>query len=278
MRILQLSDPHLLADPGGRCRGRLSLARLREGLLQSLARLADEGTPPDLLLLSGDLCQDESWGGYARLRELLGARPDLPTVALLPGNHDHPLFLRAALGRQAVIAPACLPLGPLPDSWRLLLLDSHLPGRVEGRLGEAQRIWLEDQLAAAVADGAPLLLAVHHPPAPIGDPMLDAISLWDGPALLELVATAPVVRALVFGHIHQYWRGSLPGLPGRLLLGCPSSLAPFGPVQPCPLGRPQDPGALLLDLSATGEIRHRLLRWRSADAPSVEPSHLIPGP
>jgi Icc protein len=270
MRILQLSDPHLLADPGGRCRGRLSLTRLREGVRLHLARLAAAGTPPELLLLSGDLCQDESWGGYARLRELLEAQPLRPTVALLPGNHDHPLLLRAALGRQAVLAPACLPLGPLPDSWRLLLLDSHLPGRVDGRLGEAQRIWLKDQLAEAAADGAPLLLAVHHPPGPIGDPMLDAIGLEDGPALLELLAAAPAVRALVFGHVHQYWRGSLPGEPGRLLLGCPSSLAPFGPVQPCPLGRPQDPGALLLDLRATGEIRHRLLRWSSADALSVE--------
>jgi Icc protein len=60
MRILQLSDPHLLADPDGLCRGRCSLARLREGLRLLLTRLAAAGMPPDRLLLSGDLCQDES--------------------------------------------------------------------------------------------------------------------------------------------------------------------------------------------------------------------------
>ncbi|MFM8605537.1 MAG: metallophosphoesterase [Cyanobium sp.] len=278
MRILQLSDPHLLADPEGLCRGRRSLARLREGLELLLTRLAAAATPPDLLLLSGDLCQDESWGGYGRLRELLAAQPGLPPVALLPGNHDHPLLLRAALARKATLAPARLSLGQGPGSWRLLLLDSHLPGRVEGRLGEAQRAWLQRELAAAAADGAWLLLAVHHPPLPIGDPMLDAIGLDDGPALLELLASAPAVRALVFGHVHQYWRGSLPGAAGRPLLACPSSLAPFGPVQPCPLRRPEDPGALLLELQQTGEIRHQLLRWTAADAPSVLVAPAHPGP
>ena len=286
MRILQLSDPHLLADPGGLCRGRPSLALLRHGLACAHQQLALSGPPADWLLLRGDLCQDESWGGYARLRELLVGDADpsrlwvplpvaLPPVALLPGNHEHRLRMQAALGRHAALAPARVSLdaGAGQAGWRLLLLDSHCPGRMDGRLGPRQRQWLEAELADAERDGAFLLLAVHHPPGPIGDACLDNIALADGPSLLALLAGRPEVRGLVFGHVHQYWQGWLPGPSGRPLLGCPSTLCPFGPVQPCPLGRDQDPGGLLLELGETGEIRHQLLRW---DPPS--PLSVAPGP
>ncbi len=261
LRILQLSDPHLLADPAGLCRGRPSLALFRHALTAALDQLARDGTPPDRLLLSGDLCHDETWGGYARLRELLAADPTLPPVALLPGNHDHGMRLRAALGRQVTLAPATVSLGRGAASWRLLLLDSHCPGRVDGRLETVQLAWLERELAQAEAEGTWVLLAVHHPPGPIGDALLDTIDLQDGDALLALLAERPVVRGLVFGHVHQHWQGWLPGPAGRPLLGCPSTLCSFPAVQPCPQGRPDDPGGLLLELGTAGEIRHRLLRW-----------------
>ena len=84
----------------------MALAALRHGWQQACAQLE---RPPDWLLISGDLCQDESFGGYVRLRELL-EEWGVP-VALLPGNHDHPLLLRAALGRWASVAPSMVPLG-----------------------------------------------------------------------------------------------------------------------------------------------------------------------
>lgn len=275
MRILQLSDPHLLADPAGCCRGRPALPLLRHGLREALGQLRAAGEVPDLLLISGDLCQDESWGGYVRLGELLDElleqRP-LP-VALLAGNHDHPALLRAALGRRAVIAPALMTCGP----WRLLLLDSHRSGDDAGALGSGQLAWLRRQLAALPAGGeASLLVAVHHPPVPIGDAGMDAIRLRDGDALLALLRPVAALRGLVFGHVHQHWQGGLPGRPEVPLLGCPSTLCGFGPVLPCPLGRPDDPGGRWLDLGEDGVLRQRLLRWAPIDSPSLQPCNGFP--
>ena len=68
MRILHLSDPHLVAADQGQVRGRPALAHF-ERALQLGASLN-----PDLMLVTGDLCQDESWGGNARL--LLDLTPD----------------------------------------------------------------------------------------------------------------------------------------------------------------------------------------------------------
>ncbi|MEB3263456.1 MAG: metallophosphoesterase [Synechococcus sp.] len=261
MRVLQLSDPHLLADPDGNYRERRPLPALAQALRLGLA-----AGPVDVLLLSGDLCQDETWGGYARLRDLLAAElpPELP-VALLPGNHDHPFLLRAALGRRAVVAPAELPC----PGGRLLLLDSHLPGAVGGRLGAPQRHWLAERLRAG-SPQRPTLVGVHHPPLPIGDPGMDAIGLADGAALLELLADAPGLQAVVFGHIHQHWSGQRAGAEGLpvALLGCPSTLCAFPAVQPCPLGRPQDPGGRLLRLDPAG-LQEQLLRWAPPELPSL---------
>jgi len=264
MRILQLSDPHLHADPAGLCHGRPPLALLRHGLSEALGQLESDGQAPDLLLISGDLCDDESWGGYVRLAELLQEIP-LP-VALLAGNHDHPALLRAALGRRAVVAPALIRLG----NGRLLLLDSHRSGDTAGELGTAQLEWLRRQLAAEPPGGGlPLLVAVHHPPLAIGDADMDSIGLRDGAALLELLRRVAALRGLVFGHIHQHWQAGFPGRPAVPLLGCPSTLRSFGPVQPCPLGRPADPGGRWLALGMDGVLRQRLLRWAPLDGPSL---------
>ena len=48
---------------GGPARAHFERALQRGGALK-----------PDLMLVTGDLCQDESWGGYARL--LLDLTPD----------------------------------------------------------------------------------------------------------------------------------------------------------------------------------------------------------
>ena len=207
-RILQLSDPHLLADPGGRLHGRSPRTRLAHGLAEALAQLRDRGESPDRLLISGDLCQDESWGGYVRLAELLPA--ELGELLLLAGNHDHPLLLRAVLGRRAAIAPGLWPLG-CQTPWNLLALHSHCSGREGGRLSAQQWTWLERILAES--GSRPLLVALHHPPVAIGDPGFDAIGLEEGERLVALLAASPAVRAVVFGHVHQHWQGSLKERP-----------------------------------------------------------------
>ena len=80
------------------------MASLRHGLRQALSQ---NDQTPDLLMITGDLCQDESWGWYRRLQEALEdveALREVP-LALTPGNHDHPVLMRSALERQAPMLP-----------------------------------------------------------------------------------------------------------------------------------------------------------------------------
>ena len=255
-RLIQLSDPHLLAQANGRVRGQSALPLFRKALDQAFRE------EPDLLLVSGDCCHDETWCGYVRLRDALDDAIQTNSAGavrfgLLAGNHDHPQKLRAVLGRRWVVAPGIVEAGP----WRLLVLSSHRAGGCAGQIGGAQLSWLTSQLKEAQTLGKFVVVALHHPPVPIGDPAMDSIGLLDGKQLMEKLKTYVAVKAVLFGHIHQHWHG-VPSLRSDLsLLGCPSTLASFDPVQPCPLGRASHPGGRVLDLMGDGSVRERLLRW-----------------
>lgn len=213
---------------------------------------------PDLVLVTGDLCQDESWGGYVRLRRALSQHVLCP-VALLPGNHDHPLLLDAVLGRTWAIAPADL----LVQGVRVLLLSSHRVGSAAGELGSLQLRWLAQRLQCSEHRDLPLVVSLHHPPIAIGDAGMDAIWLLDQACLEELLRPHRALQAVLFGHIHQHWQGSWATRPDVLLLGCPSTLSSFKAVQPCPLGRADDPGGRLLEVTSEGNVQHQVLRWSS---------------
>ena len=261
MRILQLSDPHLLADPRGICR---HVQPCRQLALCLTAALAPRSLPlPDLLLLSGDLCQDESWGGYRNLTELLSCHvvPRGIPLVLLPGNHDHPQLLRASCQGLAGIAPCVVSHG----GWQLLSLDSHCAGRRSGRIAGRQLRWLEQRLEQS---SDPCVVCLHHPPLSIGDPRMDRIRLERPEPLLRLLNSHPRVKAVLCGHIHQAWSGRLPG-PGRIpLYGCPSSLAQFGPVQPGV--QTERPGWRWLEGSSDGQLTTSVERLQhSADGEEV---------
>jgi Icc protein len=235
---------------------RYSQARI--DAIRALGQLAAQHHA-QFMVVAGDVFESNQLSAQT-LSRALDALNSVPVpVFLLPGNHDHPSLLRAALGRQAVIAPAAIDLG----DWRLLLLDTHRAGRVDGELGPDQLVWLQQQLQAA---DRPLLVALHHPPVPIGHSVMDGIALQHPAALLELLVACPWLRAVTFGHIHQHWQGLLPGRPDVQLLGCPSTHRQFEAVQACPLGRAGDPGGRIWELAPAGRWQQHLRRWPATAA------------
>lgn len=67
LQVVQLSDTHLFANPEG-----VMLGCPTDGTLQAvLASVRELPASPDLLLLTGDLSQDETQGSYERLVALL---------------------------------------------------------------------------------------------------------------------------------------------------------------------------------------------------------------
>ncbi|MDY6829311.1 MAG: 3',5'-cyclic-AMP phosphodiesterase [Pseudomonadota bacterium] len=211
VEVVQVTDCHLFADLEGRLAGVQTDASLR-AVLEHIDRHAE----PDLLLLTGDLSQDETEPSYHRLLSHLKGRA--PEMLWLPGNHDAPELMRR-LGTLA-LNRVDLTLG----RWRILTLNSHWAGHTEGRLAETELARLDAQLQAE--PDLPTLVAVHHPPVPIGTPWLDAQRIVNGDALMECLGRFDQVRMLLCGHVHQAFSATHGGFR---LMTSPSTCAQFAP-------------------------------------------------
>lgn len=253
--VVQLTDTHLSATPGSRLCG-IEPARTLEAVIELAAPQLGAA---DHIVLSGDLTHDGSVAGARHLRSLLASfgRP----FSYLPGNHDDPAALAEAFGGRADDWPRRVPV----QGWDLILLNSRVPGREGGRLGDAQRERLAALLRAAGT--RPVLVAVHHHPVPVGSPWMDVMALSDREPFLALLHRHPRVRAVLFGHVHQGFDVRVDGLR---VLGSPSTCMQFEPNSRTARIDRRLPGFRWLKLHPNGEITtgvERLTRWPDDLAP-----------
>jgi len=213
LQLVQITDPHLYGDPSRALRGVATLPALRATL--AAARPALDAC--DAVLATGDLVQDDA-GGYAHFRAELQSvgRP----VLCLPGNHDDVPAMRTALSQPPFQCGGTWDAG----NWRVILLDSTVPGETGGELAATELEFLESALAAAPHCHA--LVCVHHHPVPLHSAWLDGVGLANGGMMLDLLRCFDSVRAVVFGHVHQYYDAIHGGIR---LLGTPSTCSQFKP-------------------------------------------------
>lgn len=238
-KLIQLTDCHLHADPDAELKG-LRPGRTLERVCRHIA-----GRHPDAaaLLLTGDLSQDESIASYQLLKSVIG-RFKAPAYAV-PGNHDKREHMRAAFGDVIKLAGG-FELGP----WRIVLLDSSVPGVTGGFVAEDELERLQRELERHPS--APSLVALHHHPLPIGSAWMDLLGLRNRGALNPILLRHEQVKGVLFGHIHQEFSERA----GHLLyLGTPSTWVQFRPKS---LFYAQDalpPAYRVLNLHATGVLR-----------------------
>jgi len=246
LRVIQITDTHLYADPARRYYDVDTDATLRE----VLARIAADEGSADLMLVTGDLVHDESAQGYARLRGYLAAL-GLP-VYCLPGNHDDVAIMRRVLTGDGVSCEDRV----CRQGWQLILLNSTVPGEVGGRLGEGELA----RLAACLQSRPDLhaLVCLHHPPLPSGCAWLDEGLILDNPgALFAELARHDNVRGLLWGHIHQEFDRAHHGLR---LLGTPSTMLQFKPGAAEFAIDDKAPGYRWLDLHEDGRLETGVAR------------------
>lgn len=197
MLFAQITDLHIREQ--GSLSGRVDTAGFLE---RAVVRLNALQPRPDFVLITGDLVDAGSGPEYARLQALLG--PLAMPVYLALGNHD---------GREAFRASfPDLPYWEADHPFvqyqveqpglRLLVLDTHDPGRASGALCDDRLNWLEFGLT--VDRRTPTVIAMHHPPVPVGMPGMDGFRLLQGADRLEqLVLNAPNVERILAGHLHR---------------------------------------------------------------------------
>ncbi len=232
MRLVQISDCHLHADPWARSRAGFPLRQL-EAVVEAV-----RGERPDVVLVTGDVSQDETAGSYELAEQAL-SRLECPWF-WLGGNHDQPSLMADV---HAVHEEIDL------DRWRLLIADTGVKGQAHGELGEERLARLAERLGE---DERPTLLAMHHPPVVVGSAWLDRIGLKDRDALWQTLAPFPQLKLILCGHIHQAFhaRQALPD--GEVAIyGCPSTTDQFLPgAEDFAVDEASRPGYRIVDLQA----------------------------
>lgn len=190
VRVIQITDCHLLADEAAKVRGWCNQTALNA----LLVHVRDTYPAIDAVLLTGDLAQDESPATYRRLTQAIQSL-NAPLVCALPGNHDNPQTMHDNM-------PGVITTGPVElHGWRIHLLNSRIPGSNAGRIGTDALAALEYDLSTNPQ--APALISVHHPPIGVGAAWLDAMKLADEQSLMQMMARYPHAHTIVCGHIHQ---------------------------------------------------------------------------
>jgi len=213
VRLLQFTDPHLYGDERECLRGVATLPALRRAIAHAQAHHWNA----DALLVTGDLVQDDP-GGYATFRSVFGAlgKP----VLCLPGNHDDLPAMRAALDEAPYDTRDFVDFGP----WRVVLLDSVIPGAAGGRLSADALERFARALEGAAARHA--LVCLHHHPVAMSSRWLDKVGLENAAEFFNVVDAHHNVRAVLWGHVHQ----EFDALRGNVrLLATPSTCAQFLP-------------------------------------------------
>ena len=238
--LLQITDIHLRAATDSRMRGVTTYETLL-AVLEQVQR--DTRWPPDAIVVTGDIVQDESRAGYKRFCETL--EPLGIPVFCLPGNHDNPQLMTEILADTPfqVCGDATM------ANWMLIFLNTLARGGDGGRLGVEALTRLTETLAKHPDKHT--LICMHHQPLPMGSAWLDDIGLRDAEEFLACVEQHAHVRGVVWGHVHQ---ASDRTRDGVRFLSTPSTCAQFLPGSDTFALDTQPPGSRWIMLEAEGGI------------------------
>lgn len=233
LRILHLSDTHFSGD-GGRHYGVVDTA---EHLRRALAHVGH--LLFDLVVVSGDVSEDGTEESYRSIRAQLepwaqarGAR-----VVFAMGNHDRRDSFRAVLGggqpdadeQELTGVDLDRPIASVVtrNGWRVIVLDSSIPGVGYGDLEPEQKQFLRETLATPAEHGT--VVVVHHPPVRAQTDLLQALALdeHDGHELIDLLRGTDV-RVVLSGHYHLPITEFVAGVPVTVAPGVTNISCAFG--------------------------------------------------
>ncbi|MBL4629863.1 MAG: metallophosphoesterase [Paraglaciecola sp.] len=213
MKIIQISDCHLFADP-------LKVGYNNINPLQSLAHILAEVKlhQPDVLLVTGDISGDGTEQSYLHFSNLLEQAKIDCRVGIIPGNHDDKIRLADNIPKADLWVNN--PQLVLPNHWHIHLLDTQYQQTI-GQISEPSLKSIEQYVQRHPNDYH--LLAAHHHPIPCGS-WMDKHEWTNRQEFNALVVHYPSIKGVVYGHIHtaiEQQKGAC------LYMACPSTCWQF---------------------------------------------------
>jgi 3',5'-cyclic AMP phosphodiesterase CpdA len=199
LHLALLSDTHVAADSKNENRKFLPWVLPWDNLKRTVTEVME--ARPQAALLNGDIARlTGELDDYRAVQTLLSPLAEQCPVYLGLGNHDSrenflKVFTTPAGTEQSVRDKHVLVVEQ--PFQRIILLDSLLySNKTAGLLGKVQREWLDKYLAST--DRRPHILFVHHTLGDADGELLDAESLF------RIVKPYSKVKAIFYGHSHEY--------------------------------------------------------------------------
>lgn len=238
IRVVQISDMHLFADPQSALLGLNTDASLQHVIQQIL----QQEQHIDLLLTTGDVAQQPDPQTYQRFLKQTSVihAPHFCTQ----GNHDLNQLFNASL--QTNLLPCDIVIG----NWCFILLDSSVDNEIAGKLNDAAMHYLQQALQRH--SNKHIIVALHHNPIAVGCAWLDQHMLQNSQPFMTLVEQYPNVKAVIHGHVHQEFNAQRAGIR---YLACPSTSLQFKPHCDTFQLDTLNPGYRWLELFADGRFQ-----------------------
>lgn len=215
-----------------------------DSLSAVLALAKKNDWPPDLILATGDLSQDESEDSYRYFLKIFSALK-VP-VFCLPGNHDVPERMSDVLSTEFVQTTRHIVSG----NWQILLLDSTISNQNGGSLKKSQLAFLMECLYEN--DNLYTFVCLHHNVLPTKTTWLDTMTLKNSADFFQITDQFPNVKGILTGHIHQEFAQERRGVP---IISSPSTCIQFLPGSPKFSLDQSAPGYRWLELNEDGSIK-----------------------
>lgn len=234
LKFIVMSDLHLV--PEGEVSMTLDTAARLELAVETInARYADA----DFCVLAGDLADLGQAEAYRRLKAIIG-KLTVPVHITLGNHDDRPTFLEvfgAEFAGETGHVDKVIDL----EGYRVILMDSSEPGRVDGVLEPGQIDWLKARLGEA--SDRPVIVILHHNANALHIDSDDIRILEDGP-FLDALETHGDIRQVIAGHVHLTSIATYRGIPFTTLAGGHYSVS-FNVDQPgVPFRRLTGPGQM----------------------------------
>lgn len=260
IKVLQFTDTHLYQDSTHRMRG----VDTYDSFKQTLELALDAEGTPDLVLLTGDISMDETAASYDRVKEIIRSI-DAP-IYFLPGNHD----CWETMWERFIETPDQEPNRIKPDrsfsqeGWHIVLLNSVVPGQVEGILADDELSRLDAVLAAH--PGLNVLVCLHHNPIPITVVPEEDRGLMNPADLFRVLDRHKNVRGVLWGHVHGEYFTQRNGVD---LIATPSTCIQFRATTDGIVIDNRAPGYRVLSLNPGGSITTKV-NWLATVPPTLE--------
>ena len=209
LKFVVMSDLHLVAE-GAVSMGLDTAERLQQAVDCVNTRYADA----DFCIIAGDLADLGELAAYHRVKALTD-QITIPTHITLGNHDDRPTFVQvfgdamlAETGKVDHVIDA--------KGYRIIVLDSSEPGRVDGVLTAVQMDWLRARLAEAAH--RPVIVVLHHNANSLHIEA-DTIKLLDDMPFVTALKTHADIRQVIAGHVHLTSTALYHGIPFTTLAG-----------------------------------------------------------